>query len=197
MADLTQNERELLAVVKFFNANVKKIDRMVVKLVNNLGVESAALLTGYTENTVKAIVADFKLENAKRKITLKNSEGEKLPSDLSTVKPKRKFRTKTERLLAEEPITEMVDEELAKQGETRLAIHINAESDVATRIAYDVAKAIESELQPGDRLWKNKELNERFGSNTNNAPTVRRILIDHNWIQPVDESNPRMGYVVK
>lgn len=164
MANLNPKDKELLAVVKYYNDNISKIDRLVVKLVDGLGVESAAILTGYTEATVAVICDDYAAEKAKRQ-------------------PKKTAKPKTEKV---EPVEVK-----------RLAIHLNAESGSIQRIAYDVSKAIERELQSGDMLWPNKEMAERFGRPSGNSwSKVHEILVSHNWTKPVNESNRRHGYIV-
>jgi hypothetical protein len=161
VANLTPKDKELLAVVKYYNDNVSKIDRLVVKLVDGLGVESAAILTGYTESTVAVICDDYAAEKAKRQ-------------------PK-----KVAKAVEGAEVTE------------RLAIHLNAESGSIQRIAYDISKAIERELQSGEMLWPNREMAERFGRPAGNSwAKVHEILISHNWTKPVNESNRRYGYIV-
>lgn len=163
MANLTPKDKELLAVVKYYNDNVSKIDRLVVKLVNGLGVESAAILTGYTESTVAVICDDYAAEKAKRQ-------------------PKKPAKSKVEK---------------GAEVTERLAIHLNTESDSIQRIAYDVSKAIERELQSGDTLWSNKEMAERFGRPASNRwMKVHDVLVSHNWTKPIEENNRRLGYVV-
>lgn len=177
MANLTQNEKELLAVVKYYNGNEKKIDRLIYKLVEGLSIEQAAILSGYNEETVKAIHREVKES-----------------------KPKRKFRTTTERMLeqAKTEIPAMVDEELVKQGETRLAIHVNSTSERPVRIAHDISKRLEKgELKSGDQFWTTRDIIERFSVSRGTATEAIRILRKHNWIEYIDPNRVRLGLKVK
>jgi phosphoribosyl-AMP cyclohydrolase len=166
MANLKPEEKELLAVIRYYNEQRKKknVDRLIGKFFSRpyggLEIPEIAALTGFSEDEVTEMVN-------------------------WSLAPKRKKKA------------DVVAEPEPTRNSERLAIHLNAESDAVQRIAYDVAKAIERELEPGDMLWGSKELNQNFGATSGNVAEVRRILVSHNWIQPVDESNKRKGYVVK
>lgn len=175
MANLTQSEKELLAVVRYYANNKKAIAKLLVKLGNNFGDEVTSSMTGLTDTEINSLVFSYA---SKRNATKAIGNAKKAPA-------------KPNKAAKETAATEAVE------GSERLAIHLNSESDLVTRIADDVTKAIESELKPGDPFWRSRVLIDRFGARSNTAPLVNKILVEHNWIQPVDESNKRKGYMVK
>jgi hypothetical protein len=83
-----------------------------------------------------------------------------------------------------------------KVESNRLEIHVNNESDLAQRVAYDAAKYIERKMNPGDAWLTGKEMMAKFEIGNRTTTEVRRILVSHDWIQLADENNKRLGYVV-
>lgn len=167
---LNQNDKDLLAVCRYFNKEVenKHVARLVAKLLKDFNLDNVRALTGFSENEIKVLVASVAPKTKKHK-TLPEVSAE---------------RRKASEVIDSEP-------------ETRLAIHLNAESDLVQRVAYDVSKAIESELQPGDMYWNVREIMERFSCGSATVTKANRILVSYNWIQNADESNKRKGYIVK
>jgi hypothetical protein len=70
-----------------------------------------------------------------------------------------------------------------KVESNRLEIHVNNESDLAQRVAYDAAKYIERKMNPGDAWLTGKEMMAKFEIGNRTTTEVRRILVSHDWIE--------------
>jgi hypothetical protein len=166
---LNQNEKELLAIVRHYNENKKNVARLVKKLLNDFTLADVKALTGFNGDEI------YQLQQM-------------------VYTPKRR-KNATERLAEK-----LVKQDPIKGTELdgyRLAIDLNAESNVAQRVAYDIAEAIESELSPGDPFWGQKALCKKFDCTHRTAGLATRILRSHNWIEEAEPGNFRKGYVVK
>ena len=162
---LTAAEKELLAVVKYYNGqrDKKTIAKLVVKLDQEFGRDVAMTLTGF--------------------------ETKEIDGFYSVITP-RKPRKKVEKA----PAVTKVDE---WDVDRRLAIHLNAESDLAQRVAHDMAAHIDTKMNPGDAWLSRKEAMEKFECKSATLTKANGILLSHNWIEEAEPGNFRKGYVVK
>lgn len=188
MANLNSNEKELLAVIQYYGEQRKAVSRLVAKLHSSFGMETVQFMTKLPTREINAL-----LEIAPKRKT----KGNAIKAIGNAKKAPAKLNKAAKEIAAAESLPAEVDAEFVKQGHTRLAIHLNSESDLVTRIASDITRAIESELKPGDKLWASRVIIDRFGARSNIVPTINKILMDHNWIEQVQSGNPRKGYVVK
>jgi hypothetical protein len=190
---LTPAEKELLAVVQYYNEQrrTNKVRNLCGKLYSTTGggleISDIARLTGFSEEQAREFVNAFlgrgmtkkKLDTAEKKVAQK----------------KRKVGAKriAEKLTNENPV-DLFDE---PTGNRRLAIHLNANSDLPQRIAHDIAAAVNRELKPGDKFWGGKELRTRFECSEKSRSEAVKILVNHNWIELAEPGNFRKGYIVK
>lgn len=163
--NLNAEQKELLAVVKYYNEQVRKgnVRKLVHRLFTVSGggyeVEQIADMTGISEWHVRDMI-----------------------NTSLTPKPRRSKEFKPKEIL---------------NPTYRMAIHVDSESDPIQRVAYDAAKFIDSDLKPGDMFLSTKEMCDKFQITNRTCSLVKRILVSHNWIQPVSEANKRLGYLVK
>jgi hypothetical protein len=177
---LTQNEKDLLAVVRYYNGEKVKVIRLVVKLATQFDFESAAAMTGFTLAEVDQIVTNYDRKRAK---TVK-SMGKRIGSQ----RVAEKVMNEKQPDLFKEP------EPQIKIG---LPIELNADSPLSERVAYDMAQAISQELKGGDYFWTQKEAAQKFQVNVNTVSAATKILFEKKWIEREEPNNSRSRYVVK
>ena len=183
MTNLTPAERELLAIVQHVGDNMKPVARLLKKLDDNFGREAAKKLTNLPEGIFDTLILAIQKNNfprgkqklkAAQAIEDKKIQGEVFPGN-----------------------SDLFAEESTGNSSERLVIHLDANSDAINRIAYDITKAIESELSSGDKLWSTREIAVRFATNAAYVSKIYKVLRSHNWIEYVNPDLPGKGYVVK
>lgn len=196
---LNEDEKNLLAVCRFFNTekDKKRVARLVKKLATGFDMETIVHMTGFTLVEIDDLISSVPSKHPAKKAQT-NAINEIGPSK-KTVKVLAKVaETDTERPKNSQRIAdEKAKAESDANKSERLAIHLNAESEVSQRIAHEMSKYIERELNPGDKWPSSVTLMRLFGGGGNNTSDANKILVNHNWIERVNPENVRKGYRVK
>lgn len=198
---LNENEKELIAVVRYYNEqrNKGRVGRLVRKIAKNIDVEGAASMTGFSVREVEAFCGGG--ENLLKPLTGFEMETVTKYMGKKPSTPTKKAAAgivKAESNAINNPgPSKATKKVMAKVESQRLAIHLNAESDLPQRLAYDMAAHIEKEMKPGDAWLSRKEVMEKFECGSASLTIANGILLKHNWIELVEPGNFRKGYRVK
>lgn len=179
---LTNKEKELLAVVKYFNSELanKHIARLVTKLNKDFGWQVTCELTGFE----KVDVEGFALSIPPRK-----TRKDKLGPTKATKKIQEDLRAELVQL----------DGEAFFNGEVKPTsknpITLDSDSPLHERIAYSMAGKIGIEFNSGDSFYSTKQAMETFDGSQDRVRAALRLLKDNGLID-YRNGNPRQGYVV-
>jgi DNA-binding transcriptional regulator YhcF (GntR family) len=196
VTNLTPAERELLAIVQHVGDNMKPVARLLKKLDDNFGREAAKRLTNLPEGIFDTLILAIQKNSSPRanqKLKTAQAIEDKTAKKIAVAESKSKG-------IQGEVFpgnSDLFAEESTGNSSERLAIHLDANSDAINRIAYDITKAIESELSSGDKLWSTREIAVRFATNAAYVSKIYKVLRSHNWIEYVNPDLPGKGYVVK
>lgn len=173
---LTENERELLAVVKYYNAHKPQVARLVNKLTRGFDMESVASLTGFTPDEIGDFIdAYFEKKNAVKKpgpIKKQTEENEGDKFDLSE---------------------EQVEESTHKPK----PIVLTSDSSLAERVAYEMSMQIGAKFKSGDKFYGQKAAMAEFQCTAATVTEAFKFLLERNLIEQAEPGNFRKGYVVK
>jgi hypothetical protein len=167
---LSKDENDLIKVAKYFHDNHSEFERVVVKMVKVLNLDAASVshMTGISPQQVRGIVR-------------------RVGFTAEFMQPKKAKALKNVDAVAENYQPE----------NRRLAIHVNANSDIPQRVAHDMAAIIHRDMNPGDKWLSAKEAMAQFQCTAKTVTIANQILIDHNWIEMTEPGNFRKGYKVK
>jgi hypothetical protein len=167
---LNENEKELLAVVKYYNDQRKPIAKLVKKLVDGFGVEATGNLTGYTDAQIYAAV-----------------------KSIPARKPRQK-KQPVEPIAIEEAEKLIVNTKL--KPKTVPVIQLHADSPTHERVAYEMSMQIGDKFKSGDAFYTTKTAMETFEIGQETARGAMRLLHEKGLIEYAN-GNFRNGYVVK
>lgn len=166
---LNETDRELLAVVKYYNDNKKGVIRLVNKLANSFDLTSISHVTGFSVDEI---------------------------GDILDASPKPKARkSRAKKPIQPDPVIATVEE--SKSTKPRRGIILHAGSDLAERLAHDLSMHIANNMQPGDKWLSQKTIMQKFECTAASAAGANGALLEYNWIEQVEPGNFRKGYVVK
>jgi ribosomal protein S25 len=181
VANLTPSEKELLAVIRYYNSQRKQIARLVKKLNENFYLPVVKDMTGFNGDEIYRYIQMVPVANrinnlGPSKATKKAlSKFESEPVDLFDEKPKPRKRTPR------------------KKSEPRFNTTV-----LEGRVAQEIFTMIrDGELSSGDKFWSRKELMQQFEIGNSTAGQVLKLLSADGLIEFIDPERIRLGYKVK
>lgn len=176
---LSAAEKELLAVVKYYNEQKAKgkVARLILKLNKDFGYSATKDLTSFNKEEIEAFVkAEFerKAINTLKKYTTKPSAFTE--ARMEAVKPE----------VVQETASEVVEP----------LIVLDEESPTHKRLAFDMARKVGTKFHKGDAFYTTKTAMEEFGLGQETVRAALKLLKEKGLIDYRD-GNFRNGYVVK
>lgn len=173
---LNESDRELLAVIKYFNEQraKKRVSRLVAKLDKDFGRNATVDLTGFTVKDIREMV---EATPTRKKPETVKVNGKKVVGSFvaDTVK--------------------MFDEVLEPE-KPKNPITIDSDSSLHERIAYEMSMQIGAKFKPGNAFYTTKQAMEVFECGKETAQGALVMLREKGLIEYAN-GNWRKGYVVK
>lgn len=170
---LTPKERELLAVVKYYNSQRLNVRKLVAKLFREVGINATQSQTGFTVTEVFELLKHIPATERK--------------------KIEKRIQSETEKKVAERRVTK-------KRTEPKKTTEQKTGNTIADRVADEIRELIDNRADgfcEGEVLMGQRELIQRFQTSATTISKVVNILREENSIKRIDPSNPRSQYVIR
>ena len=179
---LTDKEKELLAVVRYYNENKKLVAKLVTKLMKDFNLADVKVLTNLNGDEIMKL----------QEMTFRKPGPSK-----ATKKVQASIREASAEL---DP--EMGDTLVEIEGETYVMDHklsdvitLDADSPLHERIAYEMSMQIGAKFKSGDAFYSTKTAMEEFGASQERVRAALKLLKEKNLIEYRD-GIAKKGYVV-